>query len=290
MTFAETVITDGIAGDAPQYNATLVRRQDLTTDLAYVWVRLDGEPVSFEPGQYLTVGVVADGRLVQRPYSVASAPNTAADDGYEFFVRLVPGGAFTSLLWSLPVGHRLRLIGPKGRFTLRDDDERTHLFVSSGTGSAPFLARMRAAAAAGRPRRVVFVNGVSNVADLGYRAELEDWESSRICPVRYVPTVSRPGDPANATWPGRTGRAESVIASVCAENDLRPGNAVAYLCGNPGMVSAGRVALEERGFPESDIQTELYWPGNERSIGQERQAGRVSEPPAPTDALTVSGA
>ena len=60
--------------DAPQYNATLVRREDQHESLAYFWVRMDGEATPFEAGQYMTIGVMVDGRIVQRPYSVASAP------------------------------------------------------------------------------------------------------------------------------------------------------------------------------------------------------------------------
>ena len=71
-----------IAGDAEQYNARLVRRVDQTHDLATFWVRTDGPPIDFEPGQYLTIGVYADGKLVQRPYSVASDPAVAGDSGY----------------------------------------------------------------------------------------------------------------------------------------------------------------------------------------------------------------
>ena len=120
--------------DAPQYNATLVARSDETTSLGYFTVRLDGDPVPFEPGQYMTIGVMADGRMVQRPYSVASSPRTAGD-GYELYLRLVEGGQFTPLLWGLPVGHRMRMIGPKGKFTLQPDDPRIHVFISSGTGN-----------------------------------------------------------------------------------------------------------------------------------------------------------
>ena len=63
-----------IQRDAPQYNARLVRREDETDSLAYFWVRFDGEPTPFEAGQYMTIGVMVDGRIVQRPYSVASPP------------------------------------------------------------------------------------------------------------------------------------------------------------------------------------------------------------------------
>src|SRR6187431_372514 len=50
---ADTRIIDA---EAPQYNATLVRREDLNESLAYFWVRFDGEPTPFEAGQYMTIG------------------------------------------------------------------------------------------------------------------------------------------------------------------------------------------------------------------------------------------
>ena len=74
---------------------------------------------------------------MQRPYSVASDPPSVADsEGYEMYVRLVPGAAaFTTLLWRLPLGHRMRMIGPKGPASCwSPHDERTHLFVSTGHG------------------------------------------------------------------------------------------------------------------------------------------------------------
>ena len=37
-----------IEPEAPQYNATLVRREDETESLAYFWVRFDGDPSPFE--------------------------------------------------------------------------------------------------------------------------------------------------------------------------------------------------------------------------------------------------
>src|SRR6185503_3590712 len=114
-------------------------------------------------------------------------------------------GTFTPILWDLPVGHRMRMIGPKGKFMLQPDDERTHIFISSGTGNAPFVAMMRQLLLDGQARDVVFLNGVSHARELGYRELLEDWERSGAYPVRYMPTVSRANDPANADWTGRTG-------------------------------------------------------------------------------------
>ena len=81
-----------IETDHESYNATLVRRIDETDDLGYFWVRYDNEPVPFEPGQYMTIGVVADGKLLQRPYSVASSPRNAADGSPLAFAASTSGG------------------------------------------------------------------------------------------------------------------------------------------------------------------------------------------------------
>jgi ferredoxin-NADP reductase len=256
-----------IATDDERYNATLVRREEQVDSLAYFWVRFDGDPTPFEPGQYMTIGVFVDGKIVQRPYSVASAPGVAADTGYEFYLRLVMGGTFTPLLWGLPVGHRMRMIGPKGKFVLQPDDERTHIFISSGTGNAPFVAMMRQLLLDGRPRKVVFLNGVSYAHELGYRELLEGWESSGEYPVTYVPTVSRPMDPLNAAWMGRTGRVETILDPVLDELGLTPADSIAYICGNPDMILTAEATLLARGYPEDQVHKELYWPKGKEPRG-----------------------
>jgi ferredoxin-NADP reductase len=256
-----------VADEDERYNASLVRRVDQHENLAYFWVKFDGDPTPFEPGQYMTIGVFVDGRIVQRPYSVASAPVDAGDTGYEMYLRLVQGGTFTPVLWDLPVGHRMRMIGPKGKFMLEASDDRVHLFISSGTGNAPFIAMMRQMLADGRPRKAVFLNGVSYARDLGYRELVEDWESSGEYPVRYIPTVSRPNDPLNADWMGRTGRVETIVGPIYEELGLRPDDTVAYLCGNPDMIIAAEQTLLELGMAEDAVKKELYWPKGKEPRG-----------------------
>jgi len=256
-----------IATDDERYNASLVRRVDQHESLAYFWVRFDDQPTPFEPGQYMTIGVFADEKIVQRPYSVASAPRTAGTDGYEFYLRRVVGGTFTPILWDLPVGHRMRMIGPKGKFMLEPDDDRVHLFVSSGTGNAPFVSMMRDTLASGAPRQAVFLNGVSHVRDLGYRELVESWESSGRYPVRFVPTVSRPADPSNAGWSGRTGRVEAIVSAVFSDMGLSADGTVAYLCGNPDMILSAEATLLDLGLAETAVKKELYWPKGKEPRG-----------------------
>ena len=261
-----------IATESRFYNARLTRRVDLTESLAFVWVSFDGEPVLFEPGQYLTIGVEANGKLVLRPYSVANSPRQL-EDGYEYYVRLVVGGTFTPLLWQLPVGHPMHMKGPKGKFVLEPSDERTHVFISSGTGIAPFICMMKTLLTDGAPRPAVVLHGASYQHDLGYRDLLERWEASGEYPVKYIPTVSRPGAAENERWKGQVGRVESIVPSVFDELALTPENSVAYICGNPDMIATVEATLLGRGYPEPQVKKELYWPK-----GKEPRAAGVTAP------------
>lgn len=260
----------GILASDPAYNAVLAARIDDTDTLARVWIKPTGTPVPFEPGQYVTIGVKVGEKWLQRPYSIASSARDLAG-GYELYLRLVRGGAFTPLAFSLPVGHGLRVLPPKGKFILQPDDNRVHLFVSSGTGIAPFVSMARTLLADGRPRRAIFLNGVSYVSDIGYAELLNGWSASGEYPATYVPTISRPSDPANAGWTGRTGRVETIIRSALSDLKVDPANSVAYLCGNPDMIVAAEQELRAYGLPGEAIHKELYWPAGKQPTGAAEQ-------------------
>ena len=250
-------------------NAALAARIDLTPTIARFVVRPDDEVGAFEPGQYFALGLSVDGRLLQRPYSTSSARDTRTE--LEFLVRLVPGGAFTPRLWALRVGERLRIGRAKGLFTLRRGDPRTHLFVATGTGLAPFLSMVESlirddgegSARPGGPvtasPRAIVIHGVSHVAELAYRDRLERLAAD-VGGVHYVPVVSRPTDPANAGWTGVTGRLDVGLGRIFDRHRLEPTTSVAYLCGNPEMIATAERILAARGFDRDAIVSEQYWP------------------------------
>ena len=239
------------------YNAVLGHRDDVTDGLAVFRVRVDGDPFVFLPGQYLTLGLELGGRLVQRPYSIASSARRLGE-GYELYIREVAGGALTPDLFRTLPGQRLSLRGPKGRFVIEPGDTRRHVFIATGCGIAPFVSILRTLADDGTPRPVVVLHGVSYARELGYRRLFEAW--GRAGPLSYVPTISRPAAPENAAWDGRVGRVERILDGVCDDLEIRPADTIAYVCGNPEMITAVQERLRARGFGAAQIRSELYWP------------------------------
>ncbi len=241
------------------YNATITARSELTDALAFFQVRPDDRPAQFAPGQYFTLGLLSGERLIQRPYTVASSARRLAE-GYELFIRRIPGGALTPLLFESGEGDRISIRGPKGRFTLAPGDERLHLFVATGCGIAPFISMLRTMRDDHMTRRVVLLHGVSYERELAYRLFLEDLAADAARACTYVPTVSRPAAPENASWTGSVGRVEAVLPGLCDRLDIVPSATVAYVCGNPDMTVAVKQVLTGRGFDRLQIHTEDYWP------------------------------
>ena len=239
------------------HNATVVWRQDLCESVARFTIRPDELPPPVRPGQYYALGLVVDGRIVQRPYSTATSAGDHEE--LEFLIRRVPDGTFTPLLWDLAVGSRLRIGPPKGLFTRIEGDRRAHLFIATGTGLAPFVAMIETMLREPAPPRALAIHGVSRASELAYRSRFERWARDRS--IGYLPAISRPGDPTNVGWTGRTGRIDAILDDVLASSDLRPDDTVAYLCGNPEMIAAGTAILGRRGIPGDAIRSEHYWPG-----------------------------
>jgi ferredoxin--NADP+ reductase len=244
-------------------NATLVERQDLTPSILRLRVRADDGVPDFQAGQYFAIGLQVDGRLVQRPYSTASAPGEPGD--LEFLVRLVHAGSLTPSLWRLRPGDRVRIGPPKGLFTLEAGDLRRHLFLSTGTGIAPFMSMLATLLGGGRPGGAgraagdppIVVHGVAAMTELAYRERLEGLARDDL--IVYVPAVSRPTDAANTGWRGKAGRLDAVIEAIAEQTSLAPTATVAYLCGNPAMIAAVEPRLATLGLPADAIRVEQYW-------------------------------
>lgn len=250
-------------------NATIVERIDLTSVHAIFRVRLDqpfgrrGESDrAFLPGQYVSVGVPSEEGLVERPFSIASAPEDRR--GLEFLVRLVeqPVSArpFTPLLFGLGTGDRLHVRPVAvGRFTLAhtvgEENRGLKLFVASGTGVAPFVSmiRSRSFTPGASMKDFVLLHGVRTPASLAYRDELVAF--ARAHGLRYLPTISRPSDPESTGWEGSRGRVDALlapdrIADTEAELGLSvsPDHASVFVCGLKGTIAATIEHLLARGY------------------------------------------
>ncbi|HOK47125.1 MAG TPA: FAD-binding oxidoreductase [Bryobacteraceae bacterium] len=246
--------------DSKHIAAVITSRRDVTPELWIVRVRPE-EPIQFVPGQYVTIGLPGEGRLIERPYSVVSSPR---EPELEFFVELVPGGHLTPHLYNVPVGASGLTIrrAAKGRFLFDDRSGRTcHFMVATVTGVAPFVSMMREFAARVEegepwPHRIALVHGASVSRELAYCEELSEYDR-RFEWFRYIPTISRTWlDPG---WRGELGRAEDIVRKHLDALGFTPSGTTAYACGNPNMIENVKGVFQRAGYPKESFKQEVYW-------------------------------
>ena len=249
------------AADEKFFHASITRREDFAPDLWMFRVRSGGE-FPFFPGQYATLGVEQDGKRIERPYSIVSAPSEAE---VEFFFELVPDGALTPLLHKLQPGDEMLMRKlPKGRFGLEMQNRRkNHLLVSTVTGVAPFVSYVRTLYRDWKDskfdgsHKLYLLDGASRPWEFGYLNELRHFAEEAPW-FKYVPTVSRPWD--HPEWTGEIGRADDILRKYADQWGIDASNAVAYLCGHPEMIEHSKAILRRRGFiDKGTIKEEIYW-------------------------------
>ncbi len=224
----------------------------------YQFVRDDGQPLDFVPGQFIQVHFrYADGTPAKRSYSLATIHDHALGPGeaVEIAVSYVPGGAATALFEGLPEGGHVEASGPFGRFCLMPGDRNArYLLIATGTGVTPYrsmLPQLRSLMAE-RGVEVVLLQGARTPAELLYGDEFRAFADAHPG-FRYVPCLSRelPPDPHPDVRHGYVQQHLGAFAPDAARD-------IAYLCGNPDMVDACFEALKGFGLPVPQIRREKY--------------------------------
>lgn len=224
----------------------------------YQFVRDDGQPLDFVPGQFIQVHFrYADGTPAKRSYSLATIHDHALGPGeaVEIAVSYVPGGAATALFEGLPEGGHVEASGPFGRFCLMPGDRNArYLLIATGTGVTPYRSMLPQLQSlmAERGVEVVLLQGARTPAELLYGDEFRAFADAHP-EFRYVPCLSRelPPDPHPDVRHGYVQQHLGEFAPDAARD-------IAYLCGNPDMVDACFEALKGFGLPVPQIRREKY--------------------------------
>jgi NAD(P)H-flavin reductase len=225
-----------------QYRAKLIEKKQLTHKVVeLVFVLISPEPLSFIPGQFLTLKLPSGAK---RFYSIASLPDQK--DSFVFCVDLGPAGEGSKYIQDLTVGDEVFLEGPHGVFVFKDHS-KDHVCIATGAGVAPFCSMIEDALKKGE--RATLIMGVRSEKGIFYFDKFEKLQKE-YSNFTFIPTLSRPeGD-----WQGRKGRV-SVYINEHKDFFL---NKNLYICGGPEMVKDVRANLIQLGIEPMSIKIEVY--------------------------------
>jgi ferredoxin--NADP+ reductase len=262
-----------------QYNAIVENVREITDEIRVFSIVPEKGRFVYKAGQFAVLGLPLDskkpdGEWIARAYSIASGPS---EDTVKFYIVLVSDGRedtskdrtaedgrLTSRLFALKSGDRI-FMGPKASGIMGFEnvsDDSDVLFISTGTGIAPFSSIIHEhmdTLLNGR-RQVGLVHGSRHVHELGFKPEME--EIAAASPYfHYLPVVSRSdGDPM--AWSGYKGHVQDLISDGTIEKvfgkKVTARDFTAFVCGNPRMVDETVEMLSAMGF----VRATASEPGN----------------------------
>jgi ferredoxin/flavodoxin---NADP+ reductase len=220
--------TDNITLDSP-YRILQVRNLTPTT---YV-LRFDKHELNYTAGQHLTLGIPGDNQV--REYSIYS-PET--ESYLEVLIKEVDKGTVSKRLHALGQGNILKVEGPFGFFTIKEENRQNgkFLFVATGTGIAPFHSIVGTYP----DLNYKILHGV-RTADEGYEKDFYKKDRHILCTSR-----DNRGD-----FQGR-------VTDYLKKNKI-DSDTMVYLCGNCDMIYEVYDLLTSQGLPSDNIKTEVYF-------------------------------
>ena len=242
----------------------LASRRMIAPSVAHLsFVRDDGQPLDFIPGQFVQVHFhYSDGTATKRSYSLATIHDHALGPGetVEIAVSYVAGGAATALFEGLETGGLIDASGPYGRFCLMPaDSNQRYLLIGTGTGVTPYRAMLPQLESQIRQRgvKVALLFGARTPEELLYGDEFRAFANRHPEHFRFVPCLSRelpaPGS-AHDHADVRRGYVQQFLEEFAPD----AAHDIAYLCGNPNMVDACFESLKGYGLPVPQIRREKY--------------------------------
>src|SRR4051812_43910555 len=149
-----------------------VRRE--TVDSATLVIKPGwGFSFDYQPGQYIGIGVLVEGRWRWRSYSLTSSPVTGART-ITITVKAMPEGFLSShLVAGVTPGTIVRLAAPQGNFVMPDPAPASVLFLTAGSGITPVMSMLRTLARRDQITDVVHVHSAPTPSDVMFADELD---------------------------------------------------------------------------------------------------------------------
>jgi ferredoxin-NADP reductase len=184
-----------------------------------------------------------------RNFSIASAPG----EPELMIATRMRDTAFKRVLKSMPLGTEVRVVGPFGSLTLRQNAARPVVFLAGGIGITPFRSMLRHAAEQKLPHHLFLFYSNRRPEDAAFLEELEELEKEN-SNYKFIGTMTEMAG-SNRVWRGETGYINQEMLAKYIGDLAAP---IYYIAGPPGMVAAMEQTLSDAGVNSDDVSAEEF--------------------------------
>jgi ring-1,2-phenylacetyl-CoA epoxidase subunit PaaE len=221
----------------------------------YVVKALNDSPISYKPGQFITLIVNLNGRELRRSYSISTSP--VYDDYIAFTVKLVTNGEVSRYLFrSLVIGSQINTEVPGGRFTpATEGPQQGDIFlIAAGSGITPVFSLLKHFLI-NTKHAVKLILQNHSVDDVIFFDKLQQLAHKYPDQLRFFNFISVPPGPG---WPLRRINNELLEHLVNHEMHFEPSTAMFYICGPLSFMRMAEFTLRQMHFAATQIKKEIF--------------------------------
>ncbi|MEM7725831.1 MAG: FHA domain-containing protein [Cyanobacteria bacterium P01_A01_bin.45] len=221
------------------------------------------EPVvefSYQPGQFVTLELEIDGKVIKRPYSISSTPSRP--HSLDITIKRAvppndapdapPGLVSNWLHDNLQPGSQIKISKPLGDFSCVNHPSSKLLFISAGSGITPMMSMSRWLLDSNVGTDIVFFHSARTTSDIIFRQELELMASRY---ANFKLTVALTRQHFNSSPWGKIGRFSNSMLQAIAP-DFKERNV--YVCGSQSFTQEVKVILTDLNFPMQNYYQESF--------------------------------
>lgn len=210
---------------------------------------------TYKPGQFITLEVPIDGKIVRRSYTISSSPSRP----FTLTITVKRARNSTVSKWlheNVTPGFAMGIAGPNGKFSCFHGPAEKLLMIAAGSGITPLMSMLRWLSDTVSPADVVFINNVRSPNDIIFERELYLIGSKLGDKLRLgiVPAQV----PAGQAWNGPTGHFTENLLRYFAPDFLQR---EVYICGPAGYMDMIKGLFDRAGFPAHRFHQESFGAG-----------------------------
>jgi glycine betaine catabolism B len=205
----------------------------------------------FQPGQFVTFEFPINGEIINRCYTMSSAPTRP--DTFSITVKRKTGGIVSNWLHdTMQPGVEVKALGPAGDFSCARHPAEKYVFLSGGSGITPLMSMARTYVDLGEDKDIVFIHSARAPRDIIFRGELESMTHVMAnFRTAFVCEAPRADDP----WSGHSGYLTQPMLHEIARDFLQR---EVFCCGPEAYMAAVRVLLKGAGFDMARYHEESF--------------------------------
>ena len=227
-----------------RFESAVLKVEQLTPTVKNIHLSVP-DTFEFKAGQFVSLILDINRKEIQRSYSIASSPGL---DHIELCIKKINGGPGSTFLHKVKEWDKIKILGPAGNFTLENKRDKEFVFISVGTGIAPFRSMTHELLNLNSQSKINLLAGFRYENEILYEKEfrrLAEQNKNFI----YHTTITRPQN----NYIGNVGRVHELIKSTIKDTNKR-----FLLCGLYAMIQDVKKFLLSMGVPETQIHYERY--------------------------------